>query len=276
MLAAIYGQGVVIMAAKVTNRIVIEGGALSEPWVPKEIIMSAGSAFIELSRSDRKLQRFINIPTKSNNPLAVNAFLDDLMKKRNAAVDDAIWSEFKKADQFLQDDERTKIMKQRRGTVEEHDMPEVVTIDLQGLQYSGDNGVELSVGDISIKCSFRLSPIRKVAVECAADVLDYVRCACLHAAACADRDSQDGVRSKRLTIVPGVLCDKRRKVLYMLIKGEDGSLRRVQAKPLAWESTFIEQCAQGLRDEVESKGGAVDCDDAEHEESQPEDGHAMT
>ena len=190
------------------------------------------------------------------------------MKKRNAAVDNAIWSEFKKADQFLQDGERTKIMKQRRGTVEEHDMPEVVTIDLQGLQYNDEaNGVAMSVGDISIKCLFRLSPIRKVAVECTADVLDYVRCACLHAAACADRDNQDGVRSKRLTIVPGVLCDKRRKVLYMLIKCEDGSLRRIQAKPLAWESTFIEQCAQGLRDEVESKGGAVDWDDAEHEES---------
>ena len=50
------------MAVRVCNRVVIEGGGLREPWVPRDIVTGAGKQFIEISKNDSKLALFVRPP----------------------------------------------------------------------------------------------------------------------------------------------------------------------------------------------------------------------
>ena len=44
---------------RVTNKLVIEGGGLKEPWVPRDILLRGGTPWIELSKRDSKFQLFV-------------------------------------------------------------------------------------------------------------------------------------------------------------------------------------------------------------------------
>ena len=277
------------MPVTVQTRIVIEGGALKVPWVPREIVQSAGSIFVEMSKSDRKLQQFIGAPnpTKSNSPLALNTFFGDMLKSRNAACDDAMWEHLKATDPLLQDDgDKAAIVRQNRTAIDLGAMPETVSAWFPAVEcMNGDE--HLKHDAIEMKFLFQPSPIKKVWIECTPSALEYVRVAAV--AAMVDQDREK--RKKSLTGVPGVCCDKRRKTVYMVVRGEDGEPQRVQAKVGDWEPTYIAQAAQSLLDQVqgdeagevvdeagdnEEVMGEADGDDSpspKHGESSP--GHGM-
>ena len=278
------------MPVTVQTRIVIEGGALKVPWVPREIVQSAGSIFVEMSKGDRKLQQFIGAPnpTKSNSPLALNTFFGDMLKSRNAACDEAMWERLKATDPLLQDDgDKAAIVRQNRTAIDLGAMPETVSAWFPAVEcMNGDE--HLKHDAIEMKFLFQPSPIKKVWIECTPSALEYVRVAAV--AAMVDQDREK--RKKSMTGVPGVCCDKRRKTVYMVVRGEDGEPQRVQAKVDDWEPTYIAQAAQSLLDQVqgdevagevmeeagdnEEVMGEADGDDSpspKHGESSP--GHGM-
>ena len=47
---------------RVTNKLVIEGGCLKEPWVPRDIVLRGGLTWIEISKQDKKLIQFVRPP----------------------------------------------------------------------------------------------------------------------------------------------------------------------------------------------------------------------
>lgn len=111
------------MAVSVQLRTVIEGGGLKdrEPWVPRAVMHTAGGLFVELSRADRQLQKFISVPNpaKSQSPLATNSFFDQILKMRNAACTEAIWDHLKQADPLLQQDcDRASVIKNNRSSLD--------------------------------------------------------------------------------------------------------------------------------------------------------------
>ncbi len=78
------------MPVTVQMRTVIGGGGgIERPVAPQTDYQAAGSLFLGLSKSDRKLQNFIGapVPATSTAPLAHDAFFGDLLKMRNAARD---------------------------------------------------------------------------------------------------------------------------------------------------------------------------------------------
>ena len=44
---------------RVTNKLVIEGGGLKDPWVPRDIVLRGGIPWIEVSKRDNKFQLFV-------------------------------------------------------------------------------------------------------------------------------------------------------------------------------------------------------------------------
>ena len=110
------------MAVSVQLRTVIEGGGLKDqPWVPRAVMHTAGGLFVELSRADRQLQKFISAPNpnKSNSPLATNPFFNQILKMRNAACNDAIWDYLRQNDPLLQQDcDKASVIKNNRGSLD--------------------------------------------------------------------------------------------------------------------------------------------------------------
>ena len=208
----------------VSHRLTIDGAALAEPWVPREVIVSNGTNFIELSKSDRKLHRFIGFPGKDSAPLAGNEFFDELARKRNDVVDEAVWQHLLQKDPLLDENSKQKIMRVQRSSVDEADLPGVVEIDLPEVAFTLESGEELTCDAISIKCLLTLSSVRKVAVEASPAVLKYIRAASLHAAQPREK------RPWSLTDVKGARCDKRRKTVYLWHEIPGSRPRRLQKK----------------------------------------------
>eukprot|EP00959_Pyramimonas_sp_CCMP1952_P090357 1891327-Pyramimonas_sp.AAC.1 len=111
------------MAASAQPRTVIEGGGLKgrEPWAPRAATHAAGALFVELSRADRRLQKFTSAPnpSKSNAPLAANLFFDQISGMRNAACNEAIWNHLLQNDPLLrQDCDKASAIKNNRHTLD--------------------------------------------------------------------------------------------------------------------------------------------------------------
>eukprot|EP00959_Pyramimonas_sp_CCMP1952_P196315 4104283-Pyramimonas_sp.AAC.1 len=82
---------------------------------------TAGALFVELSRADRQLQKFISAPSpsKSNAPLATNPLFDQIPRVRSAACNEAIWNHLLQNDPLLQQDcDRAIVIKSNRGALD--------------------------------------------------------------------------------------------------------------------------------------------------------------
>lgn len=243
------------MSVSVSMRTVIEGGGLKEPWIPRTIVHSGGIAFIEVSLMDRRLFQFVDIqnPTNRNAPFAQNHFFKELKALRNAASDIAIWEYMKSRDPLLSDQsDQDKLIKAYKKNIDESAMPAYVTVQLPEVEFNG-GGVALKCEPIAVRCIFSASAISKVHVECTESVLTYIRCAALKAA------EDDGTEKQKrgLSGVPGVRCDKRRRVVYVVVKSHNSS-RRIYQKPVEWNDTCILHCARELRDKVVAKGEEIE------------------
>ena len=98
---------------------------------------------------------------------------------------------------------------------------------------------------IALTFLFELKTCRKVSVECVPDALEYVRVAAV-AAAIGMQDREKRARS--MTGVVGVCCDKRRKTVFITIRGAGDAPHRVQSKVDEWEPVYIAQsCTKSSR-----------------------------
>ena len=97
--------------------IVVTGGALNkkDAWVVTDYAVIDNSKYIELSRSNRKLQRFIGVPGQDSSPLAKHGFLDKLTRLRNRAVVEAIFEFMKNQDPNATDSSALKAKAIARG-----------------------------------------------------------------------------------------------------------------------------------------------------------------
>ena len=239
------------MAVRVCNKVVIEGGGLREPWVPRDIVTSAGKQFIDISKNDSKLALFVRPPifNKGQRPFLENPFFDDLRRLRNDAVDQLIWNRLKQDDPLLQDSSMDKVINKHRKSIDESELPEYVTIHLPCIDYTPADGScpAFKCDGIAINCLLTTQRVRTVCVECVPDQLQYVRYAILQAA--FDNGEQRDKRPRSFTGVHGVMCDKRRKTVYAMVKADTpAGKRRVQKKPSEWSATFISQSAREPRE----------------------------
>lgn len=72
-------------SATVRMGLVIEGGHLKHPWVPK-LKEVDGMQFMAASREDRSLAAFLGLPMNQRSPWQGTGYLEYLMDLRNAAV----------------------------------------------------------------------------------------------------------------------------------------------------------------------------------------------
>ena len=143
--------------------IVITGGALNkkDAWVVTDYAVIDNSKYIELSRSNRKLQRFIGVPGQDSSPLAKNGFLDKLTRLRNAAVDDATFEFMKKQDPIATDSSalKAKAIDNMRKTMDVSDVPASVTLKLDAISHELPSGARLEAD----------TPSRSSARQCCCD-----------------------------------------------------------------------------------------------------------
>ena len=238
------------MNVRVSHRLVVEGGALTEAWAPREVIVSGGKHFIELSRQDRKLQRFIGLPGKDSSPLASNEFFNLLFRKRSEAVDNAIWDYLVANDPLLENcKDKGKILRDRKPGIDDADLPHYVSMDFPAVEFIKESGGTLSCDATSIKCILSLNAARRVCVEALPEVLHYLRVATL-ASAAVPREK----RPPTLSGVHGVCCDKRRKTVYIVHQLPSGEKKRLQKKPLFWQPQLIKQAADELFQDASNQG----------------------
>ena len=97
---------------RVQMRICIEGGGLRKDssWVPRQIHNIGGLNFLELSRADRKLQKFVGCSRPQTAPLASCSFFESLIADRNQAVD-ALLVQKMLAEDMLLTPEKAKSLK---------------------------------------------------------------------------------------------------------------------------------------------------------------------
>jgi hypothetical protein len=229
------------MAVIVTERIVIEGGALGQRnfWVPDVRTISTGQKFIVCSKADRNLWKFIGLKeTKDNGrPLADNSFMEDLQAKRNRAVDALLLTHLQSSDPMYT--ELTTLPKNARSMVDPMELAPTVNVLLPAAKYGQE-----SVGPTSIACVCDFTRNRSVSFELTPAALEYVRIAALAAGAVGEERTRK--RSKKMTTIPGVCTDNRRKRLYMIQETPDGT-RRVSRKPDEWAQPYIDECARQLK-----------------------------
>lgn len=197
---------------------------------------------------------------------------------RNNAVDQCIWDHLKREDPLLQDTQKDKIIAGRKKHIDEADMPDFVSLHLPCIEFEpdGDKYETIKCDEITMKCMFTTQTVRTVQVECAADVLTYLRCAINVA---AFEDSQRDSRKRSFSGVRGVRCDKRRKTVYVVVKTTEtlSGTKRIQAKPDDWTEVFITQCARELLDRVTKDGEIIaylGCDDGPSPEKPGDDGES--
>ena len=85
------------MPITVAEKLVIQGGVGSAPWVPREVLHSDGKRFIGLAATDCQLRRFLGC-TRYGTTVRPNAFqlgqpaalLESLRSHRNDRVDEMI------------------------------------------------------------------------------------------------------------------------------------------------------------------------------------------
>ena len=260
-----------------SDRLVIDGGALSpvDPWVPKHVIDCGGIRFIELSRADRKLQRFVGVPGASSCPFAKNSFFDALVKARTVATERAIWKTLKASDPMLSEGDVDTVVAQHKKDIDECDLPRFVEIELPALAYEGEDG-KLEADAITMKVIPRLCAGRLVAIEVTPETMHYIRVALLNAQSEVPMEgtpAEKRTRASAVAGVKGVCVDKRRKTVYLMCVHREGEKpQRMQKKPDEWEPQMIKQAAEELRDEMIERGAwlARDSEPTVTDEGTPE------
>ena len=244
---------------RVSFRLVIDGGALTpaDPWVPKHVIDCGGHRFIELSRRDRKLHRFVGVPGASTSPFAKNNFFDTLVKARALATDGAIWKMMKAKDPMLSEGDADTAVAQHKKDIDECDLPRFVDIELPAVAYAGED-MKLEADAITMKVIPRLCAGRLVAIEVTPETMHYIRVALLNAQSEVPMEgtpAEKRTRASAVAGVKGVCVDKRRKTVYLMCVHREGEKpQRMQKRPHEWDPQMIRQAAEELRDEMFERG----------------------
>ncbi len=248
------GENIVIQ-----ERLVIQGGALGkDAWIPRSLVTICDAPYVELSRADRKLHRFIGFSSYNTTPLVSNKFIDSLYDKRNDAVDDAIFAMMLERDPLIDIEAKAKLVKAYRRVVDTADLPPFVEVDLPEISHTNSQGITMHVAAIKMKIATQLNRVRNVVVELIPQNLHYIRVACWKAA--EEHPSQDAKKRAQPMVsvegIKGVMCDKRRKVVFMrwAQPGSSEPPKRILRKPLVWQQPFINQCARALYEEVAATG----------------------
>ena len=224
----------------VTEQLVIEGGHLKKEWVPVTASMN-GSRWLELSKSDRNLMSFAGRGHYETAPFACNSFFDAIRDARNEAVDNDIFVVEKSKAPATEDRKKGAIVAVLRRTIDIAELPATVVVQMPAV--TNDDG-DTICGAIDMRCITTLTKIRNVSVEATTPNLQYVLHGLRHAKKTNMKRDPQLVTSES---AKGVLADKRRKTLYMIVKDEVSKKpKRVQAKPEEWEQPFINQCAEAL------------------------------
>ena len=221
-----------VMVITVAERMVIEGGASTNPWVPKEIKVVMGAKFVPLSAGDRHLVNFIGVDPAG--------YLHRLRERRNHAVDALILQHLRANDPMSR---YSRLPAKARNLVEAHDLPPFVTVDMPTVHGDGD---QPSTPAMPLKFITEMVRNRMVSVEAEPAALRYIQAATIQHGGVGKR-----VCCKRKTVcdAKGVLCDKRRKVVFVLWMDpsvEGSPAKRVARKPEGWDQFHIDLAARDL------------------------------
>ncbi len=231
------------VCTKIAN--VIVGGALEDiAWAPTTS-MKDNSDFMAITRTDRRLAKFIGVELTST-PLSDNKLFDKLTCARNTAVDRLILERLNEQDPLAKS-RSTPGKKSARAEIDPAPLPPTVAVRLPPLHYEEGEKV-VDFGDTTIVCLTETTRLRLVSVEFTAANLAYIRFAALLAA----RRPRRRKRAARVVTcggVKGVYADTRRKTLVTWWKDPAepfAKKKRIALQPEEWEQPHINQCALTL------------------------------
>ena len=197
--------------------------------------MIAADKFIMLKASDRQLGRFVGVDPAQ--------FVHHMRDRRNAEVDQLIVQHLHTIDPMAR--YRAKTLSPKvRNQVDAADLAPVITLEMPAI-----HGERLSAPPTSIKVITELMRVRAVFCELTPATLTYIRTAAVHHHKNPGSGRKRTCRKiKTCSDAKGVLCDKRRKCVWLMWAGPDpeAPARRVARRPDQWDEFHINLCAREL------------------------------
>ena len=196
---------------RVTNALVIAGGHMKEPWVPKDVRTLDGMSFMRLSKGDRRFAAFVGADLKSPHPLDHDEWLGALLALRNAAVTAA--AEARSAA------EDAGPLPPRKHWIE--DAPKVVSVQVPAFVSEG-----VEVPGRTLRMLSPLNPNECIAVEASDESLDFIRRGVRNGIMGQKRQHKPSAHD-RVTFpgCPAAHYNKARDHVYVTVEDSDGRKR---------------------------------------------------
>lgn len=130
------------------NVVVITGGFLKDRnWVLRNILQVEDTEFIRMSKGDRTLARAFGLDVNQRAPWELNRFIDDMIAKRNDAVDSFITDSMKEADPSA-DCTSFDIVGQRPAKFQDAEVPQIISVTWPG--FTANNGERWPATDVKL------------------------------------------------------------------------------------------------------------------------------
>ena len=258
-----------VNATSTAIEFVVRGGGLGDDvCVPANVMNVGDKKFIPLSRSDRRLQRYVlgsrpHLGGRSKTaPFDSNSFLAGLSALRNAAVDTLLLKHLQDQDPIVNIDVQQKAA---RKDIDPAELKPTVTIELPAVYFDMEHEAFALEPNVAA-CVTDLLKVSVVRIEGNADILHHVRAGMLEAMAPPEARRRRAAPLSQSIGVKGVFADKRRRVVWSWcrVPGEDPV--RITKKPDVWETAVVQCAAHALAAQVvvlEAKGGPVSLEEGE-------------
>ena len=266
------------MPVTVADKLVMEGGVGSAPWVPREVLHADGKRFIGLAATDCQLRRFLGC-TRYGTKVRPNAdqlgqpaaLLESLRSHRNRVVDEMIAAHLAAQDPMAFGNQASKrVPSKTRNNIDAAALAPWIAMDMPAID--GERHAPAT----TITVLTEMQRCRTVFVEATPSTLEYL----IAAAAQPVEAPQPRKRMITCTDAKQVFTDKRRKTVWTFESTEEGEKkRRLSRKVEHWDQLHLNDAASALVAERESgfpdnghKLVAVDAPGAEEEEEEEEEG----